>query len=117
MHVEDTSSLAVSGTHAMTLSWPDPLDAVSPSKGAVCHAYILRERTARRQRSLRPFSASRLSPPRNEGVGIEGGLVLVLEAVRCSSADRPYRRQSQKATLDDLEHQDQVGLPATEVGW
>jgi hypothetical protein len=54
MHIDDPSSLAVSRTHFIIISWPDPLDAVSPSKGAVCHAYILRERTARRQRSLPP---------------------------------------------------------------
>ena len=61
MHIDDPSSLAVSRTHIIPLSWPDPLDAVSLSKGAVCHAYILRERTARRQRSLPPCDPTSLS--------------------------------------------------------
>jgi hypothetical protein len=39
-----------------------------------------------------------------------------LEAVSRSNADRSCRREGQKATLDDLEHQDQVDLPAAEVG-
>jgi hypothetical protein len=38
------------------------------------------------------------------------------EVVSRSNADRSCRREGQKATLDDLEHQDQVGLPAAEVG-
>jgi hypothetical protein len=49
---------------------------------------------------------------------IQQSIVLLpgLEAVRSSKADRSCRREGQKATLDDLEHQDQVGLPAAEVG-
>jgi hypothetical protein len=43
-------------------------------------------------------------------------LVVFLEGVSRPSANRSYRREGQEATLDDLEHQDQVGLPAAEVG-
>ena len=39
-----------------------------------------------------------------------------LEVVSRSKADRSCRREGQKAALDDLERQDQVRLPAAEVG-
>jgi hypothetical protein len=42
--------------------------------------------------------------------------VVFLEAVSRPRATRSYRREGQEATLDDFEHQDQVGLPAAEVG-
>jgi hypothetical protein len=43
-------------------------------------------------------------------------LVVFLEVVIGSSANRSYRREGQEAALDDLQYQDQVGLPSAEVG-